>query len=220
MAEGARSPWRLMGPALLCGLIVAATVLVQRPVRSASDFSGHGAVGSYFGKAIEICPAGVSPAACSAAGPALGLYMTPTLTADGQFLGDDSFALGTAPFGPHTGAHGQWFPTSATEFTADYTFMLNTFPPVGKISVTALRFQWAGVVADKNTLQGFVNLYFQPGNTPVWSELLGSQFPVLTPTEASVLTVPGPFVKDPSLCKTPGCPLVFKFTVKRVASNQ
>src|SRR5215470_1467300 len=107
MADGMRSPWRLMGPALLCGAIVAGTVLTQRPVRSASDFSGHGAIGSYYGKAIELCPAGVAPVNCSAAGPALALFMTPTLTADGQFLGDDSFALGTAPFGPHTGAHGQ-----------------------------------------------------------------------------------------------------------------
>jgi hypothetical protein len=34
-----------------------------------------------------------------------------------------------------------------------------------------------------------------------------------------VFTLPGGFVKDPSLCKTAGCPLVFKFTVKRLPQS-
>lgn len=219
MSDGMRNLRRFGGSGLALATILAgALVILQRPVRSATDFSGFGAVGSFFGKAIQLCPVGTAPAACSSAGPALALWMTPTMTSDGIFLGDDSFALGSAPFGPHTGAHGQWFPTSKTEFTADYTFMLNTFPPVkDTISITGLRFRWAGIVADKNTLQGWVNLYFNQGMVPVWSELLNDQFPVLPPEADGVVTPPTGFVKDPSLCKTSGCPLVFKFTVKRIA---
>jgi|SRR5579872_3953894 len=208
--------WARASLVLMAAIGVA--LVLGRPARTAADFSGHGAVGSYFGKAIQLCPTGVGPAACSVAGPALALYMTPTLAADGMFFGDDSFAVGTPPFGPHTAAHGQWFPTSPTEFVADYTFLLNTFPPIkSTVSITALRFRWAGTVVDRNTLQGYVNMYLLSGNTPTWTELLGDQFPVLTPSESTVLTPPSSFVKDPSLCRTSGCPLVFKFTVKRVA---
>ena len=220
MSDGMRHLRRFVGWSLALAAVLTGTLVMQRPARSASDFSGFPGIGSFFGKAIELCPVGVSPAACSSAGPALGLWMTPTLMADGGFSGDDSFAVGSAPFGPHTAAHGQWFPTSATEFTADYTFLLNTFPPIkGTTSITALRFRWSGFVADKNTLQGWVNLYFNPGMVPSWSELLGDQFPVLPPEAAGVVTPPTGFVKDPSLCRTSGCPLVFKFTVKRVAPS-
>ena len=216
MSDGMQVRRWVRDASLVCIAAVGVALVVQRPARTAADFSGHGAVGSYFGEAVELCPAGVAPAACSPAGPALALYMTPTLTADGQFLGDDSFALGQPPLGPHTGAHGQWFPTSATEFTADYTFMLNTFPPDKNNPISAVRFQWAGIVTDKNTLQGWVNLYFKPAMATTWVELLGSQFPTLSPAAASVPPSPTTFVKDPTLCMTPGCPLVFKFTVKRV----
>lgn len=218
MMDGRRvGPW-LRAASLLAAAAFAIAFVMQRPARSASDFSGFPAVGSYFGEAIQLCPTGVAPAACSAAGPALALYMTPTLAADGMFFGDDSFAVGTAPFGPHTAAHGQWFPTNSTDFVADYTFMLNTFPPIkNTISITALRFRWSGTVVDKNTLQGYVNMYLLPGNTPTWHELLGDQFPALTSSESIVLNPPSSFIKDPSLCRTSGCPLVFKFNVKRVA---
>lgn len=218
MSDGRRNLRRFGGPGLVLVAFIAGTLVTQRPVRSTSDFTGFPGIGSFFGKATELCPVAVAPAACSQAGPALALFMTPTLAEDGDFFGDDSFAVGSAPFGPHTAAHGQWFPTSATEFTADYTFMLNTFPPIkGTTSITALRFRWSGVVADKDTLQGWVNMYFNPGMVPGWSELLGDQFPVLPPEASGVVTPPSGFVKDPSLCRASGCPLVFKFTVKRVA---
>jgi hypothetical protein len=194
----------------------AAALTVRRPALAA-DFSGHAAVGSYFGEAVELCPVGTSPAACSPAGSALALYMTPTLAADGTFLGNDSFSLGSPPFGPHTTAHGQWVPTSPTEFTADYVFMLNSFPLNHAAPITGVRFRWSGTVVDTRTLQGFVNMYLQPPMPVVWRELIGDRFPVLPPTANGLITSPVGFVKDPTLCRTPGCPLVFKFTVKRVA---
>ena len=218
MSDGMRNLRRFGRLGLVLVAFLAGALVMQRSARSASDFGGFPGIGSFFGKAIELCPVGVAPAACSSAGPALALWMTPTLSADGNFFGDDSFAVGSAPFGPHTSAHGQWFPTSKTEFTADYTFMLNTFPPTkGKILISGLRFRWTGFVADKNTLQGWVNLYFNPGMEPIWQELLNDQFPVLPPEADGVVTPPSGFVKDPSLCRTSGCPLVFKFTVKRIA---
>jgi hypothetical protein len=197
--------------------VLGVVLVIQRPARSASDFSGFGAVGSFFGKAIEVCPSGVAPAACSSAGPALALFMQPTLVADGSFLGNDSFSIGQPPLGPHTTAHGQWNPTSSTDFVADYVFMLNSFPPDKNLPLTSVRFRWSGTVVNKNTLQGYVNMYFQPSLAPTWNELLGDQFPVLPPAALSALKPPNGFVKDPSLCRTSGCPLVFKFTVGRVA---
>ena len=141
--------------------------------------------------------------------------MTPTLAADGTFLGNDSLSLGAPPFGPHTTAHGQWIATSATEFTADYTFMLNQFPARGDGAVQG--FRWAGQVIDRNTAVDYVNLYFSGPIQPSWSALLDNEFPVF-PREANVaVTAPTTFVRDPSLCRQAGCPPVFKFTIKRVA---
>src|SRR5688572_33437706 len=57
------------------------------------------------------------------------LFLTPSLTGDGIFIANNSLALGSAPFGPHTTAHGRWVPTSATGFVADYTFMLPSWGP-------------------------------------------------------------------------------------------
>ena len=167
--------------------------------------------------ATELCPAGVAPAACSFVGPALALFMTPTLAADGTFLGNDSFAVGTAPFGPHTTAHGQWIALDATNFQADYVFMLNTYPPNTSAPISGIRFRWLGFVADKNTLNGWVNMYFQPPMNPSWSALIGNEFPSLPPQASGLVTPPTGFIKDPTLCLTAGCPLVFKFTVKRGA---
>src|SRR5262249_61545332 len=115
----------LFGSMTALGLSVLVTAQTPSPVPT----QGHAAVGSYFGKAIELCATGVAPSACAFGNPALALMMTPTLYSDGMFIGNDSFAIGQAPFGPHTTAHGQWIATSATEFTADYTFMLNAYPP-------------------------------------------------------------------------------------------
>jgi hypothetical protein len=199
--------------AVLAMTTLAAGVLAQTTFPTAT----HPAVGSWFGKAIQLCPLYVAPSACSGGNPAIALFMTPTLTADGGFLGNDSLALGAAPFGPHTTAHGQWVATSAVDFTADYVFMLNAFPPKGDGAIQGLRFRWAGTAVDKNTLQGFVNLYFSQPIKTDWSGLLNDQFPVLPSTAAPLIASPAGFVKDPTLCMTPDCPLVFKFTIKRVA---
>jgi hypothetical protein len=217
MIDGMRVLRWVRDASLVFVAAVGVVLVIERPARSANDFSSFPAVGSFFGKAIEVCPAAVAPAACSPAGPALALFMQPTLVADGNFLGNDSFSIAGPPLGPHTTAHGQWNPTSSTEFVADYVFMLNSFPPDKNLPLASVRFRWSGIVVDKNTLQGYVNMYFQPPLAPTWNELLGNQFPVLPPAALSALTPPTGFVKDPSLCRTPGCPLVFKFTVGRVA---
>lgn len=217
MSDGMRVLRWVRDASLVFVAAVGVALVLERPARSATDFSGFGAVGSFFGKAIEVCPSGVAPAACSSAGPALALFMQPTLLPDGSFLGNDSFSVAGPPLGPHTTAHGQWNPTSATEFVADYVFTLNSFPPDKNLPLTNVRFRWSGTVVDKNTLQGFVNMYFKPAVAPTWVELLPNQFPVLPQGALDALVPPSGFVKDPSLCRTTGCPLVFKFTVGRVA---
>jgi hypothetical protein len=198
-------------------LVLASVSLLVAQTPSPVPTQGHAAVGSFFGAAIELCPQGVAPAACAGGNPALTLFMTPTLHGDGTFLGNDSFTLGAAPFGPHTTAHGQWIATSSTEFTADYTFMLNAFPAKGDGAIQALRFRWQGQVLDRQTLIGYVNMYFSPPMTLPWVNLLPNEFPVLPPQTSVPLTPPSTFYRDPTLCRTAGCPLVFKFTVKRVA---
>lgn len=198
-------------------LSAAAVAGVAAQTPSPFPTAGHGAVGSWFGKAIQICPSRVAPAACSFVGPALALFMTPTLAADGTFLGNDSFAVGSPPFGPHTTAHGQWIALDASNFEADYVFMLNTFPPDKATPVSAVRFRWLGFVVDKTTMEGWVNMYFQPAMAPSWTDLVGNEFPVIPPEATGLVTAPTGFIKDPSLCRTAGCPLVFKFTIKRVA---
>src|SRR5262245_5995125 len=201
----------------LTALMLAMVGFVAAQTPSPVPTQGHGAVGSFFGAAIEVCPQGVAPAACAGGNPALTLFMTPTLYADGNFIGNDSFSIGSAPFGPHSTAHGQWIATSTTDFTADYTFMLNAFPPQGNGAIQALRFRWQGTVLDKLTLVGFVNMYFSQPMTLPWVSLLPNEFPTLPPQTSVPLTPPPTFYRDPTLCRTAGCPLVFKFTVKRVA---
>lgn len=180
------------------------------------DFASHPAVGSWFGKADQVCIAGAVPSACANGQPAVTLYMTPTIYADGNFIGNDSLTLGTAPFGPHTTAHGAWVPTSATEFTADYVFMLPSFPPVPD-TVGGVRFRWAAQVISSDTAVGYVNVYFQPPLPLTWTQLVGNEFPAFPPEANGLVTSPQGMVKDPSLCRQAGCPLVFKFTIKRVA---
>lgn len=206
--------------------LVASTLVLAlgAPLAAAAQDSfpraGHGAVGSWFGRAVEVCQTGVPVAACTAGLPAIGLFMTPTLNEDGTFIGNDSLALGAPPFGPHTTAHGQWVAIDETQFTVDYTFMLNTFPPTAaeNPTVSALRFRWAGRVVDEDTAVGFVNLYFMPPVPSAWEPLADGEFPTLPPEAQAVVTPPSGFVTDPNTCRTqPECPLVFKFTIKRVA---
>ncbi|RPJ84953.1 MAG: hypothetical protein EHM13_02600 [Acidobacteria bacterium] len=180
--------------------------------------TGHPAVGSYYGLAVQVCPSGVAPSACVDGRPAAALLMTPTLVSDGLFVADDSLALLGAPFGPHTTAHGSWVPTSGTEFSAEYVFMTNPFPPMASgVSASGLRARWQGKVVDADTLVGWVNAYFLNPVPVRWTRLiLEEDFPTLPPEAAPFYTAPGGFIKEPSLCRTDGCPQVFKFTLKRI----
>jgi hypothetical protein len=170
--------------------------------------ANHPAVGSYFGRAVQVCAPG---APC----PQIALFMTPTLTGDGLFIGNDSLTLGGAPFGPHTTAHGEWVPTSKTGFVADYTFMLTA--PTPTPSITALRFRWLANVINRDTIVGYVNIYFFPPIPVEWEPLAANQFPSFPDEGLGTITPPNGVVTDPATCTTAGCPLVFKFTVKRVA---
>jgi hypothetical protein len=159
----------------------------------------------------------VAPSACASGQPANALFMTPTLTADGLFIGNDSFTLLAAPFGPHTTAHGTWTPTSPTEFTAEYVFMTVTFPPEDK-TVSGYRFRWGAQVISADTAVGYVNLYTLSAIPLTWTPLQPNEFPVFPSEARGFVTPPVGVVKDPTTCRPEidGCPLVFKFTIKRV----
>ncbi len=130
-------------------------------------------------------------------------------------MGNDSLTLAGAPFGPHTVAHGKWIPTSQTEFVADYVFMMNTYPPAAN-TMSGVRFRWSAQVISPDTLVGYVNAYFAWGFPMNWTRLSADAFPAI-PTEAlPLVTSPAGFFKDPSECTGQACPLIFKFTVKRV----
>ena len=185
------------------------------PVNPAISMKDHPAVGSWFGKAVQVCAAGVAPAACNGGQPAVALFMTPTLSSDGIFLGNDSFALLPAPFGPHTTAHGAWVATSATEFTAEYVFMGDVFPPVAN-TVTGYRFRWLAKVISADTAVGYVNLYSLATVPLTWTPLQADEFPAFPVEALGFVTPPAGVVTDPTTCMGTGCPLVFKFTIKRV----
>jgi len=175
----------------------------------------HPAMGSYYGKAIQVCPAGVAPSACANGQPATALLMTPTLTGDGLFVADDSFTLLPPPFGPHATAHGTWNPTSSTDFTAEYVFLTRTFPPL-EGTISGVRARWVAKVLDANTLVGWVNAYFL-GPVPVtWTPLADDEFPAFPTQGLPFVTSPVGFIKDPAQCLGAGCPQVFKFTLKRI----
>ena len=107
-------------------------------------------------------------------------------------------------------------PVSPSEFQADYVLMQNTFPPSD--SLTTVRFRWAAEVLDNRSARGFVNAYFQPPLPVTFFRLGAGEFPTF-PVEASgLVNAPTGVVRDPNTCVTPGCPLVFKFTIKRVTS--
>ena len=207
------------GLATIACVLVAVVVLasMRRSTVKAADFLYHPIVGSWFGKAVQLCVS-AAPSACVGGNPAITLLMTPSLYGDGNFLGNDSLTLGGAPFGPHTTAHGSWTPTSSTAFVTDYAFMLPTFPPPpGGPTIQGLRFRWSGNVINPNTTVGFVNIYFSTPIPLTWQGLLGNEFPTFPAEANSIVTTPVGVVTDPTTCTQPGCPLVFKFTIKRVA---
>lgn len=177
----------------------------------------HPVIGSWFGRAIQICPQGVAASACAFGLQAPTLFMTPTLNADGNFLGNDTFAISGPPFGPHTTAHGSWIGTSSTEFAADYVFMVPVWPPKDNAFVP-VRFQWRGQVIDAETAVGYVNAWFLDDVPLQWVALGDSEFPAIPSGATAALKPPTGFFKDPTQCpdKDSHCPLVFKFTIKRV----
>jgi hypothetical protein len=116
-------------------LVSAQTGTAQNP-----STANHKAVGSWFGRAVQVCERGVAPAACAFGRPAQVLLMTPTLTPDGLFVADDTFTLQS----DHLTAHGQWQPTNNTEFLADYMFLLKPLPGFPANTVSGLRARWEG----------------------------------------------------------------------------
>lgn len=175
----------------------------------------HKAAGSWFGRAVQVCVRGVAPASCTGSEglPARALLMTPTLTPDGIFLGNDTLAFDA----PHLTAHGMWRATSRTGFEADYAFVNSRIPGFGENTVSALRFRWQGEVLDDNTLVGYVNAYLILAVPIWWQRLAPDEYPGFPSEALPVVTRPSGFVTDPGTCRTDGCPLVFKFTIKRVA---
>lgn len=204
----------------LVGISLVAVLLAlgRGAAQTGLSTADHPAVGSYFGKAVQLCPSGVAPSACVEGRPATALLMTPTLTSDGLFVADDSFTLLGAPFGPHATAHGKWVPTSRTEFIADYVFMTRPYPPVASgVAVTGVRARWQARVLDADTLVGWVNAYFLDPVPVDWERLATEgAYPTFPPEGQAFITAHDNFIKDPSLCRTAGCPQVFKFTLKRI----
>jgi hypothetical protein len=177
----------------------------------------HPAVGAWFGRGVQLCPQGAAPSACVNGFPAVALMVAVTLTGDGLFVANDSLSLGGAPFGPHTSEHGTWSPTSSTELLADDIFLAPPFPPAAD-NVALFRARWQGQVINGDTIVGWFNGYPQPNVPVLWTRLLDNEFPAFPAQANGVLTAPpNNFVKDPTLCRTPGCPLVIKFTLKRLA---
>ena len=170
----------------------------------------HPAIGSWFGRAVELCAPG--DATC----PKAALFMTPTITSDGNFIGNDSLTLAGPPFGPHTTAHGHWVATSGTDVVVDYVFML---PGTDATTVNALRFRWQASVNSYNTMVGFVNIYFGPPIPVKWEALATGSFPSF-PDELQIpLISPAKFYTDAAQCPAgpaSGCPLIFKFQIQRV----
>lgn len=189
---------------------------------SSSDYvklrENHPGVGAWFGMAVEDCTGTDPEKDCVGLGlPAVTIFMTPSFYADGNFLGNDSLALGKAPFGPHTTAHGEWVPTSRNGLVADIVFMLN--PNESTTYTNAVHITYSATVITPTEMVGYVNInIFFPPLELNWQNLSAGEFPKLPPA-ADYLRFPQDRVyTDQNQCTTfPGCPLVFRFRVKRVA---
>jgi hypothetical protein len=203
---------------VFAGVVLLAVLLAfgRGAAQTKLTTAGHPAVGSWFGKAIQVCPQGVAPSACATGHPALALHMMPTLTADGLFFGDDSSSIIEPPYGPHTTAYGTWVPTSPTEFTAEYFFMTRTYPPTAASTSSGVRARWSAQVISADTAIGWVNAYFLDPTPVTWTPLLENEFPAFPSGALPFVAPPAAFIKEPNQCLTTGCPLVFKFTLKRI----
>ena len=186
---------------------------VGGPPGRAAATTNHAAVGSWFGKAVQVCTDPGAPDCFK-----VTLFMTPSLFADGTFLGYDSLDLAGPPFGPHGTAHGKWVPVNRTEIVADYVLIQSPFPAPASPAVGANRFRWNAAVVDDDTMVGYVNVYPFPPIPLDWENLTRvDQFPAFPKEALGIVTAPQGFVKDPKQCQVPGCPLVFRFRIKRIA---
>ncbi len=178
----------------------------------------HQAVGSWFGIATQVCNANLAPVACFNGQPPIALFMTPNIFVDGNFNGNDTLTLAGPPFGPHTVAYGRWIPTSSTDIVADYVFMFNTYPPTTAATIGAARFRWSAKVISQDTMVGYVNVYFGPAIPVNWTRLATDAYPAFPDEALPMVTSPPGFFKDPAECSSPAtCPLILKFTIKRVS---
>jgi hypothetical protein len=91
-------------------------------------------------------------------------------------------------------------------------------PGTAATNLTVLRFRWQATVTDFDTMQGWVNIIFGPSVPVTWQSLTASQFPTFPDEATFAVTPPINFYTDPTACTAgpPACPLIFKFTVKRV----
>jgi hypothetical protein len=86
-------------------------------------------------------------------------------------------------------------------------------------TVNALRFRWQASVVRWDTMAGYVNIFFGPEIPVAWENISPGQFPTLPAEAAPAVTPPARFYTDPAQCGggPPACPLVFRFTIKRVS---
>ncbi len=207
----------ILALSLLFSVLFAGSALAFGGAQGLGLRENHPAVGAWFGKAVEDC-IGDPESNCAGLGlPAVTIFMTPSFYEDGNFLGNDSLALASAPFGPHTTAHGQWNPTSRKGLVADIVFMLNPFPPTTIPSTGAVHIKYSATVTSPDEMVGYVNLYFAPPLELAWQQLSPGQFPTLPEAANAVLASPDEVFTAQSQCTSAGCPLVFRFRVRRVA---
>ena len=210
----------------LCSLLFVG-ILVSIPALTvaAGDQDGgitlranHPAVGAWFGKAEETCTGDPATNCAGLELPAITLFMTPSFYADGNFLGNDSLAVGGAPFGPHTTAHGEWVPTGRNKIAADIVFML---PAPIAASVSAVHIKYAATVTSPGTMVGYVNIYIAFPPLPLtWQSTAQGEFPNLPSTVTDLVTPPDTVYTHQSQCTAPACPLVFKFKLLRVTASR
>ena len=198
-------------PVLSLTLLVVPAAAQDTPSKPATQ--PHPAIGSWYGRAVQLC--GEPLSAC----PKASLTMTPTISADGAFVGNDTFAIAGAPFGPHTTAHGVWTAVSPTKITADYVFLNVAIPDTSIPCTGAARFRWQAEAVDANTMVGYVNFFPQPGAPNVWEQLGKDDFPTVPLEIQNAVKPPEKFYTDPKECNfNPACPLIFKFKILRVVA--
>jgi hypothetical protein len=61
----------ILGGVALAAVMAATAVAQQKPAATTVPTAGHPAVGSWFGKAQQLCPVRVAPSACSNGSPAI-----------------------------------------------------------------------------------------------------------------------------------------------------